>query len=171
MAKESTDKFVNRAYVSITESAAGTLTFKELETGVSVFDKAGWIIHRISYYLDNTSLNEFGAASDQLIAGITVSNKVASLDLSDPAVIDLFNLAIRPIGTPANFQWWLQPFTRDFSTLPMGGILIPPRPVYLAVISAGFASPAVLNARFEFTVRSLTPDEYWELVESYRIIS
>jgi len=48
--------------------------------------------------------------------------------------------------------------------------LVPPRPIYLAVKATGFASAAIVSCRFEYTTVELKPDDYWELVEAYRLV-
>ena len=164
------DKYSNKAYISLTESAANTLTFKELETGVSLFEKRAWIIHRIEYFIDNAAWAELLGAADSLMLGLVLSNKITSLDLSDAAVIDLVKINIGTAGTPASGFIGQSPRTRDFSTLPGGGHIVPPRPLYGAINAGGFSAAATSSIRFLYTAIEMKTEEYWELVEAYRLV-
>jgi len=164
------DKYANMAYISVTESTVNTLTFGELETGISLFEKIGWNIHRVNYWLDNATIAQLVAGSDQLQIALTLSNKVTTLNLSDAAVLDVLSINPILISTGESMQWAVMPMIRDFSTMPMGGKLVPPRPIYLAVKATGFASAAIVSCRFEYTTVELKPDDYWELVEAYRLV-
>ena len=74
-------------------------------------------------------------------------------------------------GTPANFAFMDIPIVVDFSTLPGGGIIVPPNPLYLAAKGLGLGAAQSVSVRFWYTNIALKPEEYWELVESRRIIS
>lgn len=165
-----TDKYVNKAYGEVTESAAGTLSFGEIQTGMAMFEKVAWIIHRIHWFPSAASLLQLTAVSDYLTMALVGSDKMSSLSLRDQAVYDIF--VIRPLvyGTAASAEQMVIPVIRDMSNLPGQGLIVPPRPLYIACISGGFANPAIVSARIEFTYKELKADEYWELVEATRII-
>jgi hypothetical protein len=60
---------------------------------------------------------------------------------------------------------------KDFAALPGGGIITPPSPLYAFLGSTGAAATLTLAVRFYYTYKSLSTEEYWELVETRRIIS
>lgn len=168
MAKGKADLFVNMAFGSVLESAANTLTFSEIQTGLSIFEKVAWVIHRIQYY--SYSLGLLLAEEDTIMAALVVSNKLSALDLSDPAVIDMVEWGVLYHGTPANATDLVKPMERDFTTLPGGGLIIPPRPLYVAGIGNSLASASSTYMRIFFTHKALSADEYWELVEARRMV-
>ena len=103
MAKESKDLFSNVAYGSVTHSAANTLTFQEIATGISVQAKIAWIISKITWLIDAASLAALAGASDILRMAVVLSNKITDLsDLSDPAIVDLTRLSVEVHGTAAS---------------------------------------------------------------------
>lgn len=173
MAKEKTkDLFSNIAYASVTESAANTLTFAEINTGVSVHQKIAWIISRISWHIPDSELDSMAAQSDAMDMGLTLSDKVDSLsDLSDPALLSRNGLYLYQMGTPATGLLMQQPIERDYSSLPGGGLIITPKPLYAALKCTGFAAAATVSCRIYYTIKELAADEFWELVQASRIVT
>lgn len=169
MALQSKDKFANKLYGACVESAANTLTFKEIQTNVDIFSKQAWILHRLEWYLSGTQVDKILQAADWISAALTSSDKLTSLDLSSPGVIDLMELGIHSL-TAVGYQFTQKPFVRDFSNLPGGGLIISPRPLYVAVKGESLASAVTVAVRGYFTALTLTADEYLELVDFYRIV-
>jgi len=167
MAKaKATDKYVNILNQSLTLSAANTLTFQEVNLGLNLFDKVGLLIHQIRIDLDNGTLRGLVASTDDVIMALTTSNQVSDLALSKQAVIDNFGLVAVANGTPGDTVIYREPFIMDYTMLPEKGILIAPKPLYLAGISSGLAAVATYNVRIMFTVVPLSGEDYFELLES-----
>lgn len=169
MAKGSTDQFVNQAVITCTESAANTLTFKKLETGISLFEKVAWIISRIEYFI--SGISNLNSSGDSLTMAITSTDQITGLALTNAAVIDLLYYLRIDYGTAANEVPIAMPFTKDLSTFSGGGLIVPPNPLYLGVVGSGEAAASTVTAKFFYRTLELSPDQYWELVESRRIIS
>jgi len=169
MAMQSKDKFANKFYGSCVESAANTLTFNEIQTNVDVFSKQAWLLHRLEWYLSGTQVDKILQAADWISAALTSSDKLSTLDLSSPGVVDLMELGIHSL-TAVGYQFTQKPFIRDFSNLPGGGLIIAPRPLYVAVKGESLASAVTVAVRGYFTTMTLTADEYLELVDFYRIV-
>lgn len=168
MAKK-TDQFANKFYGTVTESAANTLTFAEIPTQVDVFSKKAWILHRIEYYINGAFSALFNATGDKLALALTSSDKITSLSLSDAGVIDLFELKAEYF-TAAGFLLREEPLIRTFNDMPGGGLIISPRPLYLAVKGESLSGAATVQCRGYFTGIDLNADEYLELVDFYRIV-
>jgi len=160
------DKYANVLTASLTLSAANTLSFDELKMGLSLFDKVGLLISRIEYEPSGGTLGEMTATGDEVRLAITTSDSISALDVTDQAVIHMMTYKRFDAGTAATATLYTLPFVYDLSTLPGAGILITPRPWYIAGDTDGLASAAVLNFRFYFTVIKLSPAEYFELLET-----
>jgi hypothetical protein len=171
MAKAQSDKFANMAYIQVVESALNTLTFKKLETGVSLFEKVAWLIEKIEYQVEAATWALFNATADYLNLALCASNQMSLLKLDNPAVFDFMRITRVDLGAAASGAWHFSPITRDFTGLSGGGLLIPPNPIYLAAHGSGLTGPVTIETRIYYTTYELSPDEYWELVESRRIIS
>ena len=168
MAKK-TDLFANKFYGTVTESAANTLTFAEIPTNVDVFAKKAWVLHKLEWYQPPADRGLIVNSDDAIRLALCSSNKLPALALGDAGVIDLFELNAIPysaIGTPI----YNQPHLRDFSSLPGGGLIIAPRPLYIAVQGVSIAQVAHGAVRGYFTAVDLNADEYLELVDFYRIV-
>lgn len=162
------DRYANVAHIQVTESAQNTLTYKKLETGISLFEKMAWVISRIEYYwLEAT----YAVAGDGIIMGITTSNNPSALTPDQVAVIDMTKRKRGDFGTAASGFIHTYPIIRDFSQLPGGGLIVPPNPIYLAVVGVSQGAVVVLDARIYYIAVQLKGDEFWELVEARRIIS
>lgn len=165
-----TDRFANLAVISVTESAANTLTFKKLETGIALFEKLAWIIHRVEYYLQ-LDLTQFAASLDEARFGLATTDQITTPTVANQSVLDRMIVRRLDMGTAATGVFVQVPFVKDFTNLPGGGLIVPPNPLYGWV--QGAASPAAhaVDMRLFYTNYVLKPEEYWELVEARRIIS
>lgn len=168
--KSLSDAYSNLAAIGFTMSAANTLTFEKFDFPVSVMDKVGLLISRIEYFF--MVLAELNSSGDYAVGAITVSRNTPSLiDIEDPTLIDSARVMRFDLGAAASGFFYDEPIIRDLSTLPGGGLLVAPNPLYVAMNSVGAANPMALSVRMYYTLKELKPDEYWQLVESRRIVT
>lgn len=164
-----TDAYANKFYGTVAESAANTLTFAEIPTNVDVFSKKAWVLHKLEWYPNASAFNALDAGDDVLSAALCSSNALTGLSLADPGVIDLLEM-VANVVTGAGFEMGILPIIRDFSSLPGGGLIISPRPLYLAVKGTSLGGAMTVACRGYFTAIDLNADEYLELVDFYRIV-
>lgn len=173
--KKSGDTFANIASIQVDESAANTLTYKKLETGIAVFEKIAWLICRVEYMVNHLEAAYFNGDTDSIKLALTVSNMLTDLGSgrlqTASEVLHGMQLQRLDFGTAGNTNQPVQPFIFDFSFLPGGGILVPPTAIYLAIQSSGCATANTAWARIYYVTRELTTEDYWQLVESRRIVS
>ncbi len=165
------DQFANMALIKVTESAANTLTFQKLETGISLTEKVAWVISRIEYNLEGLTSGVFNGDGDYLSWGMSISNAWAAPTLSETTILDMNTLALNLVGAVTSEWFHHLPFIKDFSTLPGGGLIVPPTPLYLFAKGGGLTAAMVVNARIWYTLLKLSVDQYWELVEARRVLS
>ncbi len=165
------DKFANYAIISVTESALNTLTFKKLETGISLNEKVAWILSRVEYAISGLNATFFNATGDALRFGFSVSNAFSTPSLSEVTVIDWNQVRREDLGAAASGFFVMNPIIKDFSMLPGGGILVPPTPLYLYAVGEGLTAATTVVVRMHYTTKVLKVDEYWELVEARRVLS
>lgn len=174
MAATSLDKFTNMATITVTETAANTLTYKKLETGISLTEKVAWLIARIEYYYTG-NFSDFNAANDALHCGLCVANTRASQttadSYTDSTLLDKMELIRSDYGAAASAQILDRPVYKDWSTIPGGGILVPPVPLYGFAQGVSLAAATTVIIKLFYTLITLQPADYWELVEARRIIS
>jgi hypothetical protein len=164
------DQFANLAVITVAEAVAGTLAFKKLETGISLFEKLAWILHRVEYEYD-VNATQFNTSGDAMECGLSTSDQISSIASTNAAVIDRFRCMRADYGTAASSYLFTSPFVKDFTNLPGGGIIVPPNPLYAFVKGTGLAAVAGYTIRIFYTNKPLEPDQFWELVEARRIIS
>jgi len=172
--KKVSDAFANMATITCAESAANTLTYKKLETSFGTFEKIAWVIHRLEYYFNGLSSN-FNGADDTLLVALMTGNSRTSIGtgstFTDPQVIDICSFLRMDFGTAASGNLVMRPFTKDYSDLPSGGLIVPPTPLYGAIQGVGLAAASECIIRIYYTIKELSTEEYWELVEARRLLT
>lgn len=164
--------FSNLAHIQVIESAANTLTFKKLETGIAVTEKIAWNLHRIEYYLTTVSAALFNATGDAVSLGLAASNSIVNVeDMSNPSLLDLLTIQRQDIGVAASGFFQDIPRVKDFAALPAGGLLIPPNPLFGFVVGNSLTGAMTVRLRLFYSPVELKVDEFWQLVEAYRVIS
>lgn len=163
------EKFANIAFVTVTETAANTLTFKKLETGIAPFEKVAFLINRIEYFYQRT-VAIFAATGDSLVIGLSASDQFSTAELDNSAIIDYHTQVRVDLGAAGSGFFDRQPFIKDFSTLPGGGLLVAPNPIYLFGVGSSLGAATTTWVRFFYTIKHLKSEDFWELVEMRRMI-
>ncbi|MBA7550349.1 hypothetical protein ES705_42861 [subsurface metagenome] len=163
------DKYANQGYVFVVPTL-NTLSFAELATFVSVFEKKAFLVNRIEYFLGVDGMEEMDAEADTVSYGLSTSNKFASANIAEPTIFDFNNKFVVLQAAGVSSHIISQPFVKDLSTLPGGGALVPCRPIFLFMVSTGWVAASRIDARIYFTVVDLKAEEYWELVEATRLV-
>jgi len=163
------DSFANKMYGRVIESAANTLTFSEIQTNVNFSERIAFIIHRIEWFIDRAQLLKILDGVDEINFAMVASQNITTLGLDNPAVIDRFQIA-KFQASDVGFELTQKPFIRNFSDLPGGGILVSPRPLFLAVQGVSLASAVTVEARAYYTVKELDDASYADLIDFYRIL-
>ncbi len=159
------DLFSNRALEDITMSAINTLTFKKVNFAVGVFQGVALILHQVKYHFLSSVMLEF-VGSDEMQVGLTVSDRVDDLVMDSIEVIDSHELVAVEHGVPANATLYKTPIVSDFTGLPGGGMLLPANPIFLAMMTLGFAAVGRAQVELIFTFKELSDKDYIELMQS-----
>ncbi len=168
--KGSLDKFANIAGMSLAMTAANTTTYGKFDFPFSVMDKTALLISRIEYIL--AGIDQLNSSGDYCIMGLSVRKDLTLItDVEDPAILDTTRLWRYDLGAAATGNFIQYPIIRDFSTLPSGGMIVAPNPLYFFVGSSGAGGVLSGYVRIWYTNLALADSEYWQLVESRRIIT
>lgn len=164
------DNFTSQAVFNVTESAANTLTFEKLETGLSVYDKIGWVIQRIEWRLSSAVPALFNSAGDTLSMGLTITNSLTSLGDENPACLTIKRLLRTDYGAAATGIFMPMDYVTDFTTLSGGGILTLPNPLYMGLQGGGLSGAATVVTRIYFKAIELSDTDYFNLVQSRQLL-
>lgn len=168
--KKVLDRFANVAALTVLESAPATLTFARFNFPFSVMDKVAILISRIEYYIGY--LGYLDATSDSVIAGLsTIGSLVNPLAVDDPQIIDNIRILRLDHGTAGSAVLVVQPEVKDFSALAGGGIILAPSPLYAFIKGTGNPTAMSAQIRMYYTYQALADADYWQLVESRRIVT
>lgn len=165
------DKFANVAYMRVTESAAGTLTWAALNMANNLMgEKFAIVIHRAETFF--STMANLNSTNDFVRMAITVSQTITDItDFSQPELLWYDRTMRIDYGTAATGILDKVPNIRDFTALPGGGLLVPADRLYIAVESSGAAAAMSAYARIFYTVMPLDVSDYWELIEARRIMT
>ena len=166
MAETKTDKYANVYLTEVTMSGIDTLTFEQINIGVSLFDRMGLMIHRIEYIPADSSYAQIIALIDLIKLGIVSSDQIASLSANTKAVIDF--LSVRSFGSVDGIMSIRDPIIHSFADLPEGGLLVAPEPLYLAMDTGGFTAVGAAVVRMYYTLKKMSDADYFELLETRR---
>lgn len=157
------ETWANTATITVTESAANTLTFKKLETGINLGTRIAWILHRIEYMHQQVNATVFNATGDQLLLGLTNSNTWTLPSLSNATIIDLVSLSRLDFGAAATEFTEVRPLIRDFTMMPGGGLLMVPNPLYGFAYGSGLTAASSSDIRFFYTQFEMKDADFYEL--------
>ena len=170
MGTKKNDTFANFAAVRVAESAANTFTATKFAFPFSIMDKMALIISRIEYWLQTP--DSPNSTADTISMGISASAVLADTsNQADPLIIDNMYMMRVDYGTAANGTIYQAPYIKDFSNLVGGGLLVAPSPLYAWIVGSGTSKVNSAWFKLFYTYIELATDEYWQLVESRRIIS
>ncbi len=163
------DKYANQGFINLVPTL-NALSFAELATFVSVFEKKAFLIHRVEYAPATTSILEFDSEVDSMVFGLCTNNTWSIPTLGEPAIFDFNSVVTSLTGAGVSSHLVHTPWVKDLSTVAGGGMLVPSRPIYFWMKSEGWAAAGAMGCRIYFTVVDLKAEEYWELVEATRLI-
>ncbi len=161
------DRFANVFTASVTESAAGVLTFVEMTFGITLRDRVAIVLDELLFYVTAATLSLMTANSDQIMYAVTVSDQVTDLeDLADRRILYAGSWVRMDFGTAASAQILHLPVKAVFSP-PM--IALPNR-LFLGVDSGGLASAIKLFMRMHFRTVKITQDQQLiEVLEAFQL--
>lgn len=165
-----TDKFANVMIAQVAESAANTLTFEQMPQVTTLMEKKAYLLNRLQYELSQGSWTELKADGEAVQFGISLSSSWSSPSITEPTIID-YNRHFTTVLSAVGFADRKTGVTKDFSMFPGGGLLLPTRPLYLFTVGSGLAAATNVTLRMYFTIVELTPQDYWDLVESLQAYS
>jgi len=163
------DRYANLAALDLVQTVADTTLFKSFAFPFSIQEKVALVIHRLEYWFTLSVLN---TTADYVAGGIACASNLADeTDMTDSLIIDQMRIIRTDLGAAASGTLNIQPIVKDFGWLPGGGMLVAPAPLYGFIASAGAGAVATCVLRMFYTYKKLATEEYWELVESRRVIS
>jgi len=168
MARRSEDRYTNLATTSVTESAAGTLTYAELATGISLGQGIGMLIDQIDYYVNASVIEDIVGAGDSVVMGWATSNAPPSIAATDRRFLHIAQLIVEPpIGTPASAGRPIQmPLVYQFFP---AMIVAAPR-LFLGIQGSSLNAAAIMTSRMYFRYIELSDKEYLELAEAFILV-
>lgn len=167
-AKTVGDQFSNLIVSDLTMTAINTISFLEINVGLNIFDKVGLIVERCEYTPSGATLSDLDTDADAVSMGLVSSNAIANMDPDQSEIIDVVTIQRHDMGAAASGWLHRNPIINDFSTMGGGGLLIPPKPLYVAMASGGMTVVGRVFLRLFFRILKLESDQYLELLETRR---
>lgn len=162
------DQFGNRYSTSLITAVADTILFTEWNTGFSIKDGYGFILHKIEYLLLPGNQTNINADADNVSCGLTTRNDLTNADLLagiKDSILDNCVIGLK-VATAVGQQLWEGKFVHDFTNEPGGGRIVAPRPLYWAISSVGIGAVIAMQVKCWWTMIKLSGEIYRELYES-----
>jgi hypothetical protein len=154
------DAYAQMAYMTVEQAAANDLSFGQLGLRLGVGMRQAWVIHSILYYPIVGLMNEMATNVDNFAMAICTNDKMDSLELEDPAIVDLCKLFMNQL-TAVGYEIYQRPIRSDFTNLPGGGYLVLPSSLYLALKTSGCANAHSAECRILYTTKDLNDADYF----------
>lgn len=166
MARRPNDRYANLASASVTESSAGTLTFGEILTGISLATGMGMVIDQIDYWFSAGGLQDVIADADVLLGCWSSSNVPTVIAANDQRFLHYCQISQASVGAVVSQSHFIQPFSYQFfPAIPFAG----PR-LYAGVQGISLAAATSLQTRLYFRYLELSSQEYLELAEAFTLV-
>lgn len=166
------DRYANIATMQVPMTAANTLTFADLETGMGI--RAGrqaadaMLIDEIDYFIPKGAIEDMTTAGDSINLALCVSDGVTSLaDFTDRRILNFIQLSRADFGTAGNARISIMPVVRQF----FPPLVVGERKIFLGADSGGLASAFTPSARIYYRTVELTQGELLEISEIFRLVS
>lgn len=163
-------EYTSQAIFNVSETGANTLTFEKLETGLSVYDKIGWVVQRLEFTPSEALASFMNSSGDAQIAALTMTNSMANLSIENPAILARHEFIRWDFGTAAAGALYSLPFVYDYSTMSGGGILVLPSPLYLGVVGSGLTAASTISLKMFFKAIELSDQDYFNLVQARQLL-
>lgn len=160
------DRFANVFTGQVVMSAANTLTFSQLSFGITLRDRVAIVIDEIYWYIQQAALIEMTTLGDEVKMGITLSDQVSVLGVHDSRVVLLSQLTRMDFGTAASGVHLKLPIKESYSP----PVIVLPTRLFVAVMSSGLASAAVVDVRMHYRTVPITQDrQIIEILETLQL--
>ena len=161
------DRYANIMSGAVQMSAANTITFLAINTGVGLQSKQGMLIDQIDYYPTGAAIAEMTTAVDNLQFALTVSNGVTNLfDFTDRRVVHSSILLRADFGTAAAAELVKLPIVNQF----FPPLIVAEPTLYFAADTVGLASAALIRFRVYFRFIDLTDRNILEIAQSFVLV-
>lgn len=165
---KSQTEFASSFSLSVTESAANTLTFEKIESGLMPLDKVGWVLQKLQFQV--SALQYMNGTGDSITFGICVSNKLTDINPDNSGVIYSRVVQRLDFGAAASASIYDWNYECDLSNLQGGGVLVLPSPLYLAAYGGGLSAASTVLLRAYFFPIVMSDSDYFNLVQSRQIL-
>lgn len=164
MRRADEDRFANVLAAEVTETAANTLTYAEMELGIGIGSGVGILIDQIDYY-HTAKLSH--ASGDGYLRAICLTNDISDLssEFTNPRVLHISSeyAELNTNGQVVEKYPLQYKFTPALITAANRGKL------YLAAQGVSQVAAFTLQCRIYFRYLKLTDRDYLELAESFAL--
>lgn len=161
------DRFANVFTAETVMSAINTLTFSEMNFGITLRDRVAIVIDTLYFWPLHASIALMTATGDFISVALTVSDQVTNIgDLADRRILHEKSIIRHDLGTAAGGQLLYHPYETNFSP----PLIALPNRLFMGVVSGGLASVATVVMRMHFRTVSITQDQQLvEVLEAFQL--
>jgi len=161
------DRFANVFTAEVTMSAANTLTFVQMDFGMTFRDRIAVVIDELFFYPGSAAIVQMTTAADELIMGITTSDQPGGLlDLADRRIVYSHIVGRYDFGTAASGTLVERVFKQSFSP----PLIVLPTRMFFGFQTVGLAAAQTCVMRMHYRTVSITQDQQLtEVLEAFAL--
>lgn len=165
------DKYANIFTAELTMSAADTISFTEIPTGLGIESDRqsarAMIIDELDYYPNVGLYSLMTSVADYSSFGLTITNTVPDLnDVSDRRILHSCQRVRADFGIAAAAA--IMPFPLVYQFFPP--LITAERKLYLAMDTNGLASASQVKVRAYYRIVEINQADFIELAEVFRLV-
>jgi len=161
------DRFANTFSAIVTLSAANTLTYAEMNFGITLRDRVAIVIDELYFIIAQGALTEMTTLGDNCQMAISVSDQPTNLmDYADRRILYSTRVSRQDFGTAAGGQFFRVPVKESFAP----PLIALPNRLFFGATSVGLASAQQFQLRMHFRTVSITQDQQLvEVLEAFQL--
>lgn len=160
------DRFANVFTAEVTMTGANVLSFVEMNFGITLRDRVAIVIDQLFWFPSLGAIAEMTTSGDFIRGAITVSDQPATLNMDDRRLLMIEEWVRMDYGTAAGGE--ILNFPRVTTFFPP--LIALPNRLFLACVTGGLATAAIMRIRMHFRTVSITQDQQLvEVLEAFQM--
>ena len=168
--KSISDRFANIAATAVTETAINTLTYQEVQFGVSLGNRRGLLIDQIDYFIRPATIaGNWVTANDFTIMAWCIDDTLTTLvdNFNNRKILHAMHIGMQ-LYSLVGVNYFVNPYIHQF----FPPLIVAPRngSLFLAIESSSQVNVVGVQSRLYSRFIDLSTQDYLELAESFDLM-
>lgn len=160
------DRFANVFAAEVVMTSANTLTWVEMNFGITLRDRVAIVIDQLLWYPSKAAIAEMTTLADFVQLAVSVSDQPTTLAVDDRRILSLVEFNRHDFGTAAGAAIFHYPIMTNF----FPPLIALPNRLFFGAGTTGLASAMTARLRMHFRTVSITQDQQLvEVLEAFQM--